>query len=69
MAMKKIFKGSGVDSPLFNHIARAQKLTALSSYEEQGEKLQELYEREGRDYFVASYIGEHIAHHARALAS
>lgn len=43
------------DSPVFNDVERAHRIAALQYYEEQKGRLEELYQKEGKDYFVGSY--------------
>jgi hypothetical protein len=54
-------------SPIFNEVERAKRLAALFYYTEQKERLDELYEKNGKDFFVATYTlnrldsGAHIS--------
>lgn len=43
-------------SPVFNDVERAHRLAALLYYDEQKEKLEKLYEQNGKEIFVGSYI-------------
>lgn len=42
-------------SPIFNQVARAKRIAALLYYNEQKVQLETLYEKNGKDLFVASY--------------
>lgn len=42
-------------SPIYNDVARAKRLTALIYYQDQKVQLEQLYEKSGKDIFVASY--------------
>jgi hypothetical protein len=42
-------------SPIFNAVERARKMAAMTYYEEQKKILESLYEKSGKDLFVASY--------------
>jgi hypothetical protein len=43
------------NSPVFNDVERAKKISALIYYQEQTEKLTKLYEQKGKDLFIAKY--------------
>ena len=43
------------DSPIFNDLERAKKISALTYYHQQTEILMKLYEQKGKDVFVAKY--------------
>jgi hypothetical protein len=43
------------DSPIFNDVERAKKVSALFYYEQQTQNLMKLYEQKGKDVFVAKY--------------
>lgn len=48
------FSVSG-NSPIFNDVERAKKVSALFYYQQQTENLTKLYEQKGKDIFVANY--------------
>ena len=41
------------NSPIFNDVERAKKISALIYYQQQTENLMKLYEQKGKDLFVA----------------
>jgi hypothetical protein len=43
------------NSPIFNDVERAKKISALIYYQQQAENLMKLYAQKGKDLFVASY--------------
>ena len=43
------------NSPIFNDVERAKKVSALFYYQQQTETLKKLYEQKGKDLFVANY--------------
>jgi hypothetical protein len=43
------------NSPIFNEVERAKKISALTYYHQQTETLMRLYEQRGKDLFVAKY--------------
>jgi hypothetical protein len=43
------------NSPIFNDVERAKKISALIYYQQQTESLMKLYEQKGKDLFVAKY--------------
>jgi hypothetical protein len=43
------------NSPIFNDVERAKKISALNYYQQQSENLTKLYEQKGKDLFVAGY--------------
>jgi hypothetical protein len=48
------FSVSG-NSPIFNDVERAKKISALIYYQQQTETLMELYEQKGKDLYVGEY--------------
>jgi hypothetical protein len=42
------------NSPIFNDVERAKKVSALFYYQQQTETLKKLYEQKGKDLFVAN---------------
>src|ERR1700722_175397 len=45
------------NSPIFNDVERAKKISALIYYQQQTGSLMKLYEQKGKDLFVADYTG------------
>jgi hypothetical protein len=43
------------ETPIVHEVQRSTRLSALGYYDEQKRRLEELYEKTGKDYFVASY--------------
>jgi hypothetical protein len=43
------------NSPIFNDVERAKKISALIYYQQQAENLRKLYEQKGKDIYVANY--------------
>jgi hypothetical protein len=43
------------NSPIFNEVERAKKISALFYYQQQTQNLMKLYEQKGKDLFVAKY--------------